>query len=71
MIAGEPPHTGPSSQSILVHILTRDVTPLTEIRHTVPANVAAAVSKAIERLPADRFETAKAFRDALEDAGFA
>ncbi|MDH3208710.1 MAG: protein kinase, partial [Gemmatimonadota bacterium] len=70
MIGGQPPHTGPSAQSILVHILTKEVTPLTELRHTVPPNVAATVSKSIEKLPADRFETAKQFRDALGDEGF-
>jgi hypothetical protein len=36
----------------------------------VPANVAAAVGKALEKLPADRFEGAKAFADALADPGF-
>jgi serine/threonine-protein kinase len=33
-------------------------------------HVAGAVTKAVEKLPADRFETAKAFRDALEDPSF-
>jgi len=70
MLAGQPPHTGPSAQSILVHILTKDVTPLTELRHTVPPHVAGTVAKAIEKLPADRFETAKDFGDALGDATF-
>jgi len=70
MIAGQPPHTGPSAQSILVHILTKDVTPLTELRHTVPPHVAAAVTKSIEKLPADRFDTARQFMDALGDVGF-
>jgi len=71
MIGGQPPHTGPSAQAILVHILTKDATPLTELRHTVPPHVAATVAKAIEKLPADRFESAKAFRDALDDTAFA
>ncbi|HUF76037.1 MAG TPA: protein kinase [Longimicrobiales bacterium] len=70
MLAGQPPHTGPSAQSILVRILTETPRPLTELRHTVPTHVASAVAKAIEKLPADRFEGAKAFRDALEDPGF-
>jgi len=70
MIGGQPPHTGPSAQSILVHILTKEATPLTELRHTVPPHVAATVAKAIEKLPADRFETAMQFRDALDDEGF-
>jgi serine/threonine-protein kinase len=70
MIAGQPPHTGPSAQSILVRILTESPRPLTELRHTVPRHVAAAVAKAIEKLPADRFESAKTFMDALEDEAF-
>jgi len=70
MLAGQPPHTGPSAQSILVHILTEEPTPLGKLRQTVPPNVAAAVAKAIEKLPADRFESAADFRGALEDAGF-
>jgi len=71
MIAGQPPHTGPSAQSILVRILTDNARPLSELRHTVPQNVAAAVAKSIEKLPADRFESARAFVEALGDADFA
>jgi serine/threonine-protein kinase len=71
MIAGQPPHTGPSAQSILVRILTENARPLSELRHTVPPNVAAAVAKSIEKLPADRFESARAFVEALDDADFA
>jgi serine/threonine-protein kinase len=70
MIGGQPPHTGPSAQSVLVHILTKEVTPLSELRRTVPPHVSATVSKAIEKLPADRFETAKQFMESLGDAGF-
>jgi len=70
MIAGQPPHTGPSAQSILVRILTQTPTDLTELRHTVPTNVAAAVAKAIEKLPADRFDTASDFAAALADPAF-
>ncbi len=36
----------------------------------MPANVAGAVAKALEKLPADRFESARAFRDALADPHF-
>jgi serine/threonine-protein kinase len=70
MIAGQPPHTGPSAQSILVRILTEEPRPLTELRRTAPTHVGAAVSKAIEKLPADRFESAVAFREALLDESF-
>ena len=70
MIAGQPPHTGPSAQSILVRILTDEPRPLSELRHTVPPHVAAVVAKSIEKLPADRFESARSFMDALENVDF-
>ena len=70
MLAGQPPHTGPSAQSVLVRILTEDPRPITDVRRSVPPNVAATITKAIEKLPADRFETAKQFMEALEDPGF-
>jgi serine/threonine protein kinase len=70
MLAGQPPHTGPSAQSILVHILTEEPRPLTDLRQAVPPNVAATVAKAIEKLPADRFATATEFMEALGDEGF-
>jgi serine/threonine-protein kinase len=70
MIAGQPPHTGPSAQSVLVRILTETPRPLTEMRHTVPPHVAATVAKSIEKLPADRFDSARDFMEALEDEGF-
>jgi serine/threonine-protein kinase len=70
MLAGQPPHTGPSAQNILVRILTEDPRNVTELRRTVPPHVASTVMKSIEKLPADRFDTAREFMDALEDEGF-
>ena len=71
MLAGEPPHIGNSAQAIIMKIVTEDATPVTRLRKAVPANVAAAVAKSLERLAADRFESAKAFGDALKDRNFA
>jgi eukaryotic-like serine/threonine-protein kinase len=71
MLAGEPPHIGNSAQQIIMKIVTEDAAPVTRLRKTVPANVAAALAQALERLPADRFESAKAFADALENPAFA
>jgi len=71
MLAGQPPHTGPSAQSILVRILTEDPRPVTDLRRSVPPHVGATVMKSIEKLPADRFETARHFIDALGDDTFA
>jgi serine/threonine-protein kinase len=44
---------------------------VTALRKSVPPNVAAALAKALEKLPADRFESAKAFATALADPSFA
>ena len=70
MLVGDPPHTGSSAQAVLAKILTERPRSVTELRHTVPLHVGAAVSKALERLPADRFDTAEAFARALGDPGF-
>ena len=70
MLTGDPPHTGSSAQQIIMKIVTEEAAPVTKVRKSVPPNVAAAVAKALEKLPADRFESAKAFADALADPQF-
>ncbi|MEK7403171.1 MAG: protein kinase, partial [Gemmatimonadota bacterium] len=70
MLAGNPPHTGASAQQIIMKIIAEPVEAVTKFRKAVPPNVAAAVGKALEKLPADRFETAKAFAEALVDRTF-
>jgi Tol biopolymer transport system component len=71
MLTGEPPHIGNSAQAIIMKIVTEDAAPVTKLRKSVPHNVAAAVAKSLERLPADRFETAKAFAEALTNPAYA
>jgi len=70
MLTGNPPHVGATAQQIIMKIVAEEAAPVTAVRKSVPPNVAAAVAKAIERLPADRFESAKAFAEALTDPGF-
>jgi serine/threonine-protein kinase len=70
MLVGEAPYAGPTAQAILTKIVTEEATPVTRFRKSVPPNVAAAVGKALQKLPADRFEVAKAFAAALEDPRF-
>ena len=70
MLTGDPPHTGSSAQQIIVKIIADEARPVGEVRKSVPANVAAAVGRALEKLPADRFESAKAFAHALSDVHF-
>jgi len=70
MLTGNPPHTGASAQQIIMKIIAEPVAEVTELRKSVPPNVAAALMKALEKLPADRFDTAKSFADALGNPGF-
>jgi serine/threonine-protein kinase len=70
MLAGDPPHTGASAQQIIMKIVTEAPAPVTALRKSVPPNVSAAIAKALEKLPADRFESAAAFTRALADPAF-
>jgi eukaryotic-like serine/threonine-protein kinase len=70
MLTGEPPHMGNSAQQIIMKIVTEEAAPVSKLRKTVPPNVAAAVAKALEKLPADRFATAAEFSAALADPSF-
>ena len=70
MLAGQPPFASTSAQATLVQILTADAPPVTRLRRTVPAHVEGALARALEKLPADRFESAAAFARALDDATY-
>ena len=71
MLTGAPPHVGGSAQQIIMKIVTEDAAPVTRMRKSVPMNVAAAVAQALEKLPADRFDSARAFGEALTNPSFA
>ena len=70
MLTGQPPHIGGSAQQIIMKIITEQASPVSQLRKSVPPNISAAVAKALEKLPADRFESAKAFSDALANPGY-
>ena len=70
MLAGQPPHLGGSAQQIIMKIIAEPVEPVTRYRKAVPPNVAAALAMALEKLPADRFDTARRFADALGNPAF-
>jgi serine/threonine-protein kinase len=71
MLAGEPPHTGPTVQVIIAKLLTQAPTPLRLLRNTVPEPVSKAVAKALAKVASDRFDTAIQFSQALESPGAA
>jgi len=68
MLAGEPPFTGPSSQAIFARVMAEVPASLSLRRKSVPPHVAAAVAQALEKLPADRWQTATQFAAALTSA---
>ena len=51
MLAGEPPHTGPTVQAIIAAVVTKEPERLSVRRRSVPANIDAAVHKALAKLP--------------------
>jgi eukaryotic-like serine/threonine-protein kinase len=65
MLAGDPPYTGSTAQAIVAKVITEKTPIITTSRDTVPPHVAAALHKALAKLPADRFHTAAEFAEAL------
>ena len=70
MLVGDPPYVGSTAQAILGKIIAGKLASATEERASVPANVDAAIRKALEKLPADRFTGAQDFARALADPAF-
>ena len=66
---GEPPHDGKTSQAIIAKVLTDRPRSIRLARDTVPVHVEAAVDRALAKLPADRYHTAREFADALAGKG--
>src|SRR5213596_3296139 len=69
MLAGEPPHTGPTVQSVIAKVVTDRPRPLRALRDAVPPHVESAIQKALAKVPADRFASALQFAEALTPAG--
>ncbi|MDX1646428.1 MAG: hypothetical protein R3304_04735, partial [Longimicrobiales bacterium] len=70
MLVGEPPYLGNTAQAVLGKIIQGAPVSATAARKSIPRNVDAAIRKALERLPADRFRSASAFTAALADPTF-
>ncbi len=64
-LAGQPPFTGPTVESIVHQHLTVSPPAITNLRPAVPAEVGRALARALAKTPADRFATAAQFADAL------
>jgi serine/threonine-protein kinase len=71
MLTGDAPFTGSTVQAIVAKVLSADPERPTLMRKTIPSHVEAAVLMALAKLPADRFDSAAKFADALGNATFA
>ncbi|MEO8140102.1 MAG: serine/threonine-protein kinase [Gemmatimonadota bacterium] len=65
MLAGAPPFTGPTAQAIRARHAIDPIPSLRTVRTTVSASVEAAITKALAKVPADRFTSAQRFEEAL------
>lgn len=68
MLAGEPPFTGPTPQSIIHQHFVSEPPSITPLRPAVPSTVAVAIARALAKTPADRFDTVGQFTAALTRA---
>jgi serine/threonine-protein kinase len=66
-LTGEPPHTGATAQATIMQIVADEPRAVTDLRKSVPAHIAAATAKALEKIPGDRFDSAASFAAALTD----
>jgi serine/threonine-protein kinase len=69
MLAGEAPHTGPTVQAIMAKVITDRPRNIRSLRDTVPLHLEASLDRALAKLPADRFDTAAHFAEALTNPG--
>ena len=65
LIAGQPPLTGATTYDLMMAHLNRTPVPLSELRPDIPVSLSNAISKALEKEPANRFATAAEFLGAL------
>ncbi|MEA2765591.1 MAG: eukaryotic-like serine/threonine-protein kinase, partial [Gemmatimonadaceae bacterium] len=69
MLTGEPPHTGRTTQATIAKVVMDRPRSIRLSRDTVPVHVEEAVSRALAKLPADRFHSAREFGAALQGKG--
>ena len=66
MLAGEAPYTGPTAQAIIAKSLSAPIPSIRRVRHAVSEEIDAAITKALDKVPADRFAKASHLIEALE-----
>jgi serine/threonine-protein kinase len=69
LLTGDPPYMGSTSQAIIARVLTERPRGVRATRASVPVHVEATIARALEKMPADRFATAREFAEALQGRG--
>jgi len=65
MLAGQPPFTGPTVESLIHQHISVDPRPITNLRPAVPPEIAGTLARALAKTPADRFNPVAQFGEAL------
>jgi serine/threonine-protein kinase len=65
MLAGQPPFTGPTAEAVARQHMITEAAPVTNLRPTVPPEIAGALARTLAKNPADRFNPAAQFVQAL------
>ena len=69
MLAGQPPFTGPTAESVIHQHVLATPPVVTQLRPAVPASVVSALQRAMSKAPADRFASVSQFGEALAPRG--
>jgi len=67
-LAGQPPFTGPTAQAIMARHSLDSVPRLRIVRETIPDALEDVIKRALAKVPADRYQTAAQFAEALAAA---
>jgi len=65
MLAGQTPFTGTSVPAVLSKVVSEMPRPISAHRRSVPPHVEGAIARALEKLPADRWQTTSEFAETL------
>ena len=67
-LAGQPPFTGPNAQAVMARHSLDAVPRLKVVRGAIPDDLEKAIERALEKVPADRYQTPAEFSQALTKA---
>ncbi|MEE8572553.1 MAG: protein kinase [Gemmatimonadota bacterium] len=69
MLVGDPPYLGATTYAVIAKCFSEPIPSVRRTRHGVPTHVDHAITRALAKVPAERFDTALQFADALTVPG--